>query len=85
MMLANAREEYALELIDPAARPYQSITLSWKKKALAGGIVGLLLGAFAVLGITFLRELWQSLQQQLQACNANSTNTTNTVAAETQP
>ena len=79
MMLANAREEYVLELIDPAARPYQSITMSWKKKALIGGAVGFLLGAFAVLGITFLRELWLSLQQHMQT---SCTNTTSSLATE---
>jgi hypothetical protein len=60
-MLANAREEYVLEVIDPAARPYRSVTMSRKKKTLVGAIVGLLLTTFAVLGFTLLRELWHSL------------------------
>jgi hypothetical protein len=62
-MLANAREEYVLEVIDPAARPYRSVTMSRKKKTLVGAIVGLLLTTFAVLGFTLLRELWHSLQR----------------------
>jgi hypothetical protein len=66
MMLANAREEYVLEIIDPAARPYRSVTMSRKKKTAVGGIVGLLLATFAVLGIAFLRELWTTLSAHLR-------------------
>ncbi|EAQ96641.1 chain-length determining protein [Congregibacter litoralis] len=62
MMLANAREEYVLEIIDPAARPYRSVNMSRKKKVLVGGIVALMLTMFAVLGVTLLMQLWASFQ-----------------------
>ena len=62
VMLANAREEYVLEIIDPAARPYRSVNMSRKKKVAVGGIAGLLLSAFAVLGVTLLRQFWETLQ-----------------------
>lgn len=61
IMLANAREEYVLEIIDPAARPYRSINMSRKKKVLVGAVVGLLLGCFAVLLFTLCRQLWHTL------------------------
>lgn len=62
VMLASAREEYVLEIIDPAARPYRSVNLSRKKKVLLGGLVGLLLSSFAVLGATLLGQLHDTLQ-----------------------
>ena len=62
VMLASAREEYVLEIIDPAARPYRSVNLSRKKKVLLGGLVGLLLSSFAVLGATLLGQLRDTLQ-----------------------
>ena len=76
MMLANAREEYVLEIIDPAARPYRSVNMSRKKKLVVGSIVGLMLSTFAVLGITLLLQLWNSFQsaRALHLQN-NSTNT----------
>ncbi|MFK8040886.1 chain-length determining protein [Congregibacter sp.] len=76
MMLANAREEYVLEIIDPAARPYRSVNMSRKKKVLVGGVVGLMLSTFAVLGIALLLQLWNSFQtaRNLHLQN-NSTNT----------
>jgi hypothetical protein len=61
MMLANAREEYVLEIIDPAARPYRSVNMSRKKKVALGAMVGLLLTTFAVLGLTLLRQMWGGL------------------------
>jgi hypothetical protein len=64
-MLANAREEYVLEVIDPAARPYRSVTMSRKKKTVIGAVVGLLLACFAVLAFTLIRELWNSLCNHL--------------------
>lgn len=61
MMLANAREEYVLEVIDPAARPYRSVTLSRKRKTLIGAIVGFLLTSSAVLAWVLLKGLWEQL------------------------
>ena len=59
-MLANARDEYALEIIDPAAIPYRSFNMSRKKKVLIGAIAGGLLAVFAALA-------WVVLAQMLQA------------------
>jgi hypothetical protein len=61
-MLANAREEYVLEVIDPAARPYRSVNMSRKKKVVVGAIVGLMLSLFATLALTLALQLWQRLQ-----------------------
>ena len=66
MMLVNARQEYILEIIDPAARPYSSITMSWKKKTVIGAIAGLFLSVFAVFALTLARELWRTIAKQLQ-------------------
>jgi len=68
-MLANARDEYVLEIIDPAARPYRSVTMSRKKKVAVGAIVGFLLSCFGVLAWVLVRGLWtqfQTLRQALQ-------------------
>jgi hypothetical protein len=62
MMLANAREEYALEIIDPAARPYASVNMSRKKKVIFGALVCLMLTCFAVLASTLLLQLWERLR-----------------------
>jgi hypothetical protein len=64
-MLASAREEYALEIIDPAALPYRSFTLSRKKRVLLGTIVGLLLGTFAVLASVLLGQAVERLRSGL--------------------
>ncbi|MEH6517198.1 MAG: chain-length determining protein [Halioglobus sp.] len=53
-MLANAREEYALEIIDPAAIPYRSVSMSRKKIIVIGTVAGSLLAIFGVLaGVLF--------------------------------
>lgn len=70
MMLANARDEYVLEIIDPAARPYRSVNLSRKKKVVVGAVVGFLLATFAVLALTLLFQLWTSLQRARRSSNA---------------
>ncbi|EED31678.1 Chain length determinant protein [gamma proteobacterium NOR5-3] len=75
MMLANAREEYVLEIIDPAARPYRSVNMSRKKKIVVGGIVGLMLSVFAVLAITLLLQLWNSFQTARALHNQIATRT----------
>jgi hypothetical protein len=64
-MLASARDEYALEIIDPAALPYRSFTLSRKKRVLLGTIVGLLLGTFAVLASVLLGQAVERLRSGL--------------------
>ncbi len=72
LMLASAREEYVLEVIDPAARPYRSITMSRKRKVLIGGIAGFLLSCTAVMGWVLLRGLWEQLLNVRNAVQATS-------------
>ena len=64
-MLASAREEYVLEIIDPAALPYRSFTLSRKKRVVAGAVVGLLLGTFAVLASVLIGQIVARLRDGL--------------------
>jgi uncharacterized protein involved in exopolysaccharide biosynthesis len=71
-MLASAREEYALEVIDPAALPYRSFTLSRKKRVLVGAIVGLLLGTFGVLASVLLGQLIQRIRIGLAEADPSS-------------
>ncbi len=72
LMLASAREEYVLEVIDPAARPYRSITMSRKRKVFIGGIAGFLLSCTAVMGWVLLRGLWEQLLNVRNAVQATS-------------
>lgn len=72
-MLASAREDYALEIIDPAALPYRSFNMSRKKKVLIGTVAGTLLAAFAVLAWVLLARMLQAIMQfraqhQAEAC-----------------
>jgi uncharacterized protein involved in exopolysaccharide biosynthesis len=60
-MLASAREEYALEIIDPAALPYRSFNMSRKKKVLIGAIAGGLLAVFAALAWVVLAQMLQTI------------------------
>lgn len=60
-MLASAREEYALEVIDPAAVAYKSFTTSRKKKIVMGTFGGILLGIFAVLSMVLIRGMLQTI------------------------
>ncbi len=60
-MLANAREEYALEVIDPAAIPYRSFSMSRKKKILIGTVAGLLLTVFVVLARVLLAGMLRKI------------------------
>jgi hypothetical protein len=75
MMLANAREEYVLEIIDPAARPYRSVNMSRKKKIVVGGVVSFMLSVFTVLAITLLLQLWNSFQTARALHNQNANRT----------
>lgn len=73
-MLANAREEYALEIIDPAALPYRSFTMSRKKRIVIGMVSGTLLSAFAVLAWVLVGGMLKTIiqfrvQQQEQAAS----------------
>jgi len=60
-MLANAREEYALEIIDPAAIPYRSVTMSRKKKIVFGTVAGSLLTVFGILANVLLAGMLQKI------------------------
>lgn len=62
-MLANAREEYALEIIDPAAIPYRSVTMSRKKVVVIGMVAGTLLTVFGVLAGVLLAGMLQKIVQ----------------------
>jgi uncharacterized protein involved in exopolysaccharide biosynthesis len=64
-MLASARDEYVLEIIDPAALPYRSFTLSRKKRVVFGAIAGGLLGIFLVLARVFVGQLINTLRAGL--------------------
>jgi hypothetical protein len=60
-MLTSAREEYALEIIDPAATPYKSFNVSRKRKVLLGMIVGTMLAVFTVFGLVLVRAMLQTV------------------------
>ncbi|MFT7266359.1 MAG: hypothetical protein ACI9A2_004451 [Halioglobus sp.] len=60
-MLANAREEYALEIIDPAAIPYRSIMMSRKKRIAIGTVAGSLLAVFFVLASVLVTGMVQKI------------------------
>ena len=62
-MLANAREEYALEIIDPAAMPYRSFNMSRKKRIVIGTAGGFLLAVFGVLAWVLLAGMTQKVIQ----------------------
>jgi len=62
-MLASAREEYALEIIDPAALPYRSFNMSRKKKFVMGTVAGTLLAVFGVLAWALLAKMLQTIKQ----------------------
>ncbi len=60
-MLASAREEYVLEVIDPAATAYKSFNMSRKRKVLLGTIAGSLLAVFGVLALVLTRSMLHTL------------------------
>lgn len=68
-MLASAREEYVLEIIDPAALPYRSLTLSRKKQVVLGAIAGVLLATFVVLASVLVRAMLQRIRLELAPIN----------------
>ncbi|MEP5568005.1 MAG: chain-length determining protein [Halioglobus sp.] len=70
-MLASAREEYVLEIIDPAALPYRSFMLSRKKKVVIGAIVGLFLSTFAVLAGVLVASMMQTVASYRQQAATN--------------
>ena len=72
-MLASAREEYILEVVDPAGLPYRSFTMSRKKKVVLGAVAGVLLGIFAVFARVLLARMLQSINAYRQAHGADAT------------
>ncbi|KZX55121.1 chain-length determining protein [Halioglobus sp. HI00S01] len=60
-MLANAREEYVLEVIDPAALPFRSFNMSRKKRVVIGAIAGAMLATFGVLAWVLLGRMLRTL------------------------
>lgn len=62
-MLANAREEYALELLDPAALAYRSYNMSRKKKTGIGGIASGLLSIFFILASVLAQRMYHTITQ----------------------
>lgn len=60
-MLASARKEYALEIIDPAATPYKSFNMSRKRKVMLGTFAGTFLSLFAIFGFVLVRGLLTTL------------------------
>lgn len=71
-MLASAREEYVLEVIDPAALPYRSFTISRKKRVVIGAIAGLLLGTFAVLAFVLIKQMLLRIRRGLEPVATHS-------------
>lgn len=53
-MLANAREEYAFTIVDPAVAPEQRIKPRRTLMVLTGGVLGLLVGSF----LAFAHNVW---------------------------
>lgn len=80
-MLASARKDYALEVIDPAATPYKSFNLSRKRKVLLGTIAGTLMAVSLTLGLVLLRRMLGTFSQyrQLQRMATTTYNTTDSV------
>jgi hypothetical protein len=62
-MLASAREEYVLEIIDPAALAYRSFSMSRKKKIFIGAIAGALLATFGLLAWVMLARMLHSINE----------------------
>ena len=59
-MLANVNEEFALQVIDPAVVPDERARPDRRLIAILGGLLGLLLGFFAVFLRQFIKTLPQS-------------------------
>lgn len=80
-MLANARKEYALEIIDPAALPYRSHSMSRKKRIVIGAVAGTLLTMFVVLARVLLAGMWTRITEY----RSHQIEATNDVTSPTQP
>lgn len=65
-MLASARKEYVLEIIDPAATAYRSFNMSRKRKVLVGTIAGTLFSVFLVLALVLARSMLNTVVSSRQ-------------------
>ena len=62
-MLANSREEFALEYIDPAVRPYDRFSPGRKKWVVVGGFVGGLLATCFVIATVLVGRVREILTE----------------------
>ena len=67
-MLARSREEFALEYIDPAVRPYDRFSPGRKKWVVLGGFSGGMLATFFIIATVVLGRI-KSLLQEETTCN----------------
>ena len=56
-MLANVREEYAFKVIDPAVVPEKKYAPSKRNIVIVSIIIGLLLSAFSIISITYIKNI----------------------------
>ena len=59
-MLANVKEDFALEVIDPAVVPEQRDSPDRKFIVSVGVLIGLLLGVFMIFFFQFLKNIKSS-------------------------
>jgi len=71
-MLAYARQEYVLEVIDPGALPYASISISARKQGLLGFIAGLLLSVFILFAKTLFTRLHSQFKHHVETYGVES-------------
>jgi uncharacterized protein involved in exopolysaccharide biosynthesis len=64
-MLANVKEDFALEVIDPAVAPKQRVKPKHKLIVAFGVVCGGILGIFAVFFLQFLKKLKTSNQENI--------------------
>ena len=57
IMIANVREEYAFKVIDPAVVPEKKYAPSKRNKVIVSIIIGLLLSAFSIISITYIKNI----------------------------
>ncbi len=61
-MLARSREEFALEYIDPAVRPYDRHSPGRKKWVVLGGFTGAMLATFFIIGAVVIGRVRDLLE-----------------------
>lgn len=73
-MLVSAREEYALEVIDPASVPYRSYSVSRKKAIVAGSVAALFFSVFLILALTLAKGMFEKVIRYRSSIAATSAN-----------